>query len=308
MMAVKKSICYFLVIVFGLLISTQLFAQDKKIYDVYFKDGTFVQGRVLEMNTSIIKLKSMDGKIVVKKFDDIESIEEVIVTDKGELVSPSSRVPQDIGGRFGLGIRTGFRHFEGDDFSEKYETGGPTILSLNTEFEIDNSFIVGLNATYFITNIFSMELSADYIPKTGLKWTDIDLKINGIPVVQQGELHLGDVSIIPLLLTARLHIPTGTQISSYLGGGIGWYFIKFDIDTTTWGQDFDMDLDHSFGYHICLGTEIFFSNKKNVSFNLDAKYMWTNADYTISYSGEPIVESDIDLDGFYLGAGFKFYF
>jgi len=221
-MKVKKTICYFLVIFCGLLINSQLYAQDFE-------------------------------------------------------------------GKFGLGIRAGVRSFVGDDF--------PVAPGVNWDVEIDTSFTAGVNATYFFSEMLSMELSADFIPDT-----DAYFDVMGF------EFDMGELSTIPLLLTARIHIPTNTALSPYIGAGVGWYFNSFDINPTIFVPGANIDLDDSFGYHACFGIEYFFGEKKNFSLNLDGKYAWTNADITITAPGVTPFKGDIDLDGWYFAGGFKVYF
>ncbi len=221
-MSIKKAICYFLVIVCGLLIDSQLYAQDLE-------------------------------------------------------------------GKFGLGIRAGVRSFAGDDL--------PFAPGVNVDLEVDTSFVGGVNATYFLSEMLSMELSADYIPDT-----DAHFDLMGF------EFNMGELSTIPLLLTARIHIPTNSPLSPYIGGGVGWYFNSFDINPTIFVPGANIDLDDSFGYHVCFGIEYFFGDNKNFSLNLDGKYVWTNADFTITAPGVAPFEDDIDLDGWYFAGGFKVYF
>lgn len=67
------------IILFVVLINTSLFAQEKvKKSAVQFKDGSVVQGNIIEINNRTIKIETESGKIVICPFDDIVSVEDYV--------------------------------------------------------------------------------------------------------------------------------------------------------------------------------------------------------------------------------------
>jgi len=81
MKAFKKICLYLLIITFVMLVNTALFAKEKEIKAIQFSDGSVVQGNIIEINTSIIKIEAISGKIIVREFDDILSIKDYIVEE-----------------------------------------------------------------------------------------------------------------------------------------------------------------------------------------------------------------------------------
>ncbi|MBW2358763.1 MAG: outer membrane beta-barrel protein [Deltaproteobacteria bacterium] len=177
--------------------------------------------------------------------------------------------------RFGIGIRGGFV-FSGDD-SITDATDGTMI-----DIDFDSSFMFGINTTYVMNDVLSMELSADYVLDRDMEFTMPGQSMKG-----------GEVSTIPLLWTLRIHIPTNSGFKPYIGGGVGWYFNGFDQDPVWTASNPGVNL------------ELFFT--ENVALNLDAKYIWSTADLKVIAPGSYQMY-EIDLDGFVVGMGLKFYF
>lgn len=87
-MMVKRICIYTSVLITILLISPSLEAKENKVKQIHFKGGTVVQGHVIEMNTSIIKIMTVSGKFIIRPADDVISLESIsgenikmIVTD-----------------------------------------------------------------------------------------------------------------------------------------------------------------------------------------------------------------------------------
>jgi len=58
----------------GLVGGTAMAQETKETKVVMFKDGTSVTGQIVEMNINTVKIQTADGSIVVRKFDDVEAI------------------------------------------------------------------------------------------------------------------------------------------------------------------------------------------------------------------------------------------
>lgn len=194
---------------------------------------------------------------------------------------------EDIAGRSGLGIGLGYI--------------GPK------DSDIDSGALPSINYTYGVNSNFSLELSL------------------GRAVLDVGDedINLGELTTIPLQLTAQFRMPSGNA-SPYIGAGVGYYFNNFDIggdaedvidlaQAIDPGFDMDLEIDDSFGYHINAGID-YFANK-NLAFNLDARYFWSEADGTFTvtdpngtFGGSFKEEGEVDIDSFVIGVGVKYFF
>jgi hypothetical protein len=72
-----KSIVQIVFVVFTIFCFTNAFSQtelSKDIRTVIFRDGTIIQGQVVQMNIDTITIWTPDDDIIIRKFDDIESM------------------------------------------------------------------------------------------------------------------------------------------------------------------------------------------------------------------------------------------
>lgn len=174
-------------------------------------------------------------------------------------------------GKFGLGVRGSY-----------YDIDTGVVVARDPV--IDSSASYGVNLTYFFSDVFSLELSGEYAK------ADVNIATLGGKV--------GELTQVPILLTARLHLPIDKTISPYIGVGAGYYFNDFDktiASSTLTGAD------NSVGYHVTGGIEVFFM--QHCAINLDLKYIWNQADFQRTTGTEKF-----DLDAFAAGVGFKYYF
>ena len=190
---------------------------------------------------------------------------------------------KDISGKSGLGIGLGY-------ISPK-------------DSDVDSGMISNINYTRGISSNFSIEISVGR--------TVLNSKIDG-------NIDLGEITVMPLQLTAQYRIPSG-KFSPYCGAGIGYYMNDFDTSnevvaywrlfTGDFGDTFKVEIDNSFGFHINAGFDYFL--KDNFAIGLDARYLWSEADITLKYTavGIPGSESDKgDIDSFAIGAVIKYFF
>jgi outer membrane protein len=199
------------------------------------------------------------------------------------------------GPRFGVGARVGFAMFSGGDYVD--------VRSDRWDYDIDEQFIYGINTTFVLSKYFSYELAVEYLPDT-----DMPTTLNGAALVSD----MGELSSLPITFTVRFHIPTGTMVSPYIGGGVGYYFNDFDLDplyiATYLNPGDSFEVEDSFGFHANAGTEIFFGQDRNFAMNVDVKYIWNQADLNKYFVAAPPESYDIDLDALVVGLGFKYYF
>jgi outer membrane protein len=194
---------------------------------------------------------------------------------------------EGLAGRSGLGVRVSYVNFSDDDYS---------VYGVNVDVEPDDAAGFGINYTYFVNNNFSFELSADYIK------TDVKLSALGL----SGDA--GEIKTIPVLFSGRVHADASSKVSPYLAAGLGYFFNDIDTNNNTaefiYGPGAKFDVDDSFGFFLGGGIEIFLSN--NIGFNLDLKYIWTEAEASVNKAG--FTAEDLELNPFVAGLGLKYYF
>jgi outer membrane protein W len=188
---------------------------------------------------------------------------------------------QGMKGKFGIGARVAYVNFNGDD------------LGYGISANIDETAMYEGNLTYFVHNYCSFELGVDYANP------DMDFK-SSLGILE----NVGELEQIPILLTVRFHFSTAPKVGLYLGGGVGYYLNDFSSSSSVFPTDYD--IDDSFGIHANAGFEYFLN--ENFALNFDLKYIWNSADVKIAGPSPFVQEDSVDLDTFYAGVGFKFYF
>jgi outer membrane protease len=85
----NKGFLYLLVLIFGIFVSSELFAQDKSEHTIYMKDGSIIRGKIIEINPKLIKIQIEDESIVVRDFEQVYNItKEEVKSEKEEIVIP----------------------------------------------------------------------------------------------------------------------------------------------------------------------------------------------------------------------------
>jgi hypothetical protein len=69
----KIALTSLVITIFILFYYTLSFAQNEGIKGVQFKDGSAIYGRVIKMSADDIQIETKDGKIISRKFDDVEN-------------------------------------------------------------------------------------------------------------------------------------------------------------------------------------------------------------------------------------------
>ena len=170
------------------------------------------------------------------------------------------------------------------------------------KFDPDETALFEGNLTWLPINWLSLEFTVGYAK------TDINVEALGV------SLEFGELDQIPILLTGRLHWwSSDSKFTLYGGGGIGYYINDFEVSgifaTGIPSQGIpglSGDADDSFGFHLAAGLEWFFA--ESWAFNLDLKYVWNEADFTLTPTGSAPEKDEIDLDAFVVGIGIKYYF
>jgi len=122
----NKGFLYLLVFIFGIFVSSELFAQDKSEHTIYMKNGSIIRGEIIKINPKEIRIKTKNGSIVVVKFKEVNSIKEGVKTSEEELVKPPSKLKKNysqegyfkhsIGiGSYALSITNNHPYYENDN-------------------------------------------------------------------------------------------------------------------------------------------------------------------------------------------------
>lgn len=194
---------------------------------------------------------------------------------------------QDMEGKFGVGARAAYVDYSNDH----YVVGGA-----RTKVEPDDSGMYGVNLTYFVHRYASFELSAYHTE------TDVELRRLG----SSGTA--GELTQIPVLLTARMHFSTNPKVNPYIGAGVGYYWNDFDTNRAEaagiYGQPVDLEVDDTYGFHVNAGIEVFVID--NLAINVDIKHIWTDVELEVNIPGS--TDEDLNINAFVTGVGLKYYF
>ena len=182
------------------------------------------------------------------------------------------------GGRFGIGANVSFM--------------GVADTGPDDEVQFDGTSMIGLNVTAFMTRFMSVAVDLGYSK------LDIDTDSGAGVTVSAGELKQ-----MPLLLTARLHLPLSKSISPYVGAGLGYYFNDFDTSDFLDLAGGKLSADDNFAFHINGGIEVFFG--EHLALNFDLKYLWNEMDLKDPMA---LLDDNLDMRTFIAGVGLKFYF
>jgi len=184
----------------------------------------------------------------------------------------------------GLGIRAGFVDIKDSGLS-------------GVDAELDTARAAGVTGTFNLGKYFSLEAALDHAFR------------NEIVVRRQGvSAELGDFSQTAATLGLRLHIPTGTRFTPYLGGGGGYFFNDFTtssaINSTLPGTTAFINDD--VGYFANVGAEFLFA--RNKAFCVDLRGFWNETDAIISIPRFGTTSYNVDLLGAMGTVGLKYYF
>lgn len=105
---------FFFTMILCLLAGSAIAQNDNVVKVVQFKDGSTVVGKIVEMNIYTVKIQTADGSTVVKKFDDITSIQ-----NKDDIVPPKSFLPVH---SLDIGLEAFYKEYKEPDVNVK-ETG-----------------------------------------------------------------------------------------------------------------------------------------------------------------------------------------
>lgn len=184
------------------------------------------------------------------------------------------------GERFGVGANVSFM--------------GVADTGSGDEIQFDGTTMIGVNATAYINSFMSVAVDFGYAQ------LDIDADVGAGVTVGAGELKQ-----IPLLVTARLHLPLLKSVNPYVGAGLGYYFNDFDASEILALAGGNISADDNFAFHLNGGLEIFFG--EHLALNVDLKYLWNEMDLKAPAA---VLDDlgDLEMRTFIAGVGLRFYF
>lgn len=163
------------------------------------------------------------------------------------------------------------------------------IDTIGGNIEASDEFLHEIDFTYFFTDNIAAELILAS-PRHDIKAKQTSL----------GEVDLGEVSLLPPVLTAQYHFMPDKRFSPYVGAGINytWYY----NDSPAGGTVTSIDYDGSFGWALQAGFD--FEIAPLWFLNLDVKKIWTGPDVRLNGGA---INADVDLDPWAIsfGIGYK---
>jgi outer membrane protein len=160
---------------------------------------------------------------------------------------------------------------------------------------VDDQVIPELDITYFFTRNIAMELI--------LATTRHSIAVGGSSL---GDVDLGEVSLLPPVLTLQYHFDPIGRFSPYIGAGLN-YTIFFNANKGRGGGGVsvaDIDYSNSVGYAFQIGMDIHVRDRWYA--NIDLKKVFVDTD--INVNNGVVRANGTDLDPWVLGIGFGYRF
>ena len=167
--------------------------------------------------------------------------------------------------------------------------------------EIGDQYVPELDITYFFTDNIAAELILAVTPH------DVDAVGVTVPgALNNANVDLGDVWLLPPTLTLQYHFDTGTRFKPYIGAGVNaTFFFNEDEGAVADGIDYDP----SFGGALQLGVDYDLDGQPGGwLLNADVKKVWINTDVTVDFTTAlgATVNADVDINPTVLGIGFGY--
>ena len=167
--------------------------------------------------------------------------------------------------------------------------------------EIGDQYVPELDITYFFTDNIAAELILAVTPH------DVDAVGVTVPgALNNANVDLGDVWLLPPTLTLQYHFDTGTRFKPYIGAGVNaTFFFNEDEGAVADGIDYDP----RFGGALQLGVDYDLDGQPGGwLLNADVKKVWINTDVTVDFTTAlgATVNADVDINPTILGIGFGY--
>ena len=173
--------------------------------------------------------------------------------------------------------------------------------ALAGDVDIGDQYVPELDITYFFTDNIAAELILAVTPH------DVDAVGVTVPgALNNANVDLGDVWLLPPTLTLQYHFDTGTRFKPYIGAGVNaTFFFNEDEGAVADGIDYDQ----SFGGALQLGVDYDLDGQPGGwLLNADVKKIWINTDVTVDFTTAlgATVNADVDINPTVLGIGFGY--
>lgn len=177
----------------------------------------------------------------------------------------SSQAHALLGPDISVGLRFGLSSFSEDDvFGSDVDLASAPLIGA----------VAGVRGDHL-----GLELSADWMV------TDVESTSD-----------LGELTIIPIMLTGQYHIlPKISPADPYLGLGVGFFLTSFDRDSPG-----DSDVDPAVGFHLNAGVNVMVTTA--LALNVDARAVFGETDFTFGSA-----KDEVSLNSFLVTGGLKYF-
>ncbi len=175
--------------------------------------------------------------------------------------------------------------------------------ALAGDVDIGNQYVPELDITYFFNKNIAVELILAVTPH--------DVEATGVTVpgaLDNANVDLGDVWLLPPTLTLQYHFDTGTQFKPYIGAGIN-ATLFFDEDAGSVADG--IDYDSSIGGALQVGFDYDLDGEPGGwALNADVKKIWINTDVTVDFTTAlgATVDAGVDINPTVVGLGLGYKF
>ena len=181
------------------------------------------------------------------------------------------------------------------------QIGVSSIGDIDLDMVCDDVPTFDVNLTYYLNQYFSFELSATPIT------TDIEVEFDS----KTGDL--GELEQIAVILVGRYQRRIKyTNIFLYMGAGAGYFLNDFNGEQKDDVEEFfgsnmtAIDVDDYVSFVGSVGTEYHISKKYILNF--DIKFLFAKPTFTVMYGDGTKDKTDVGLNAFTVGFGFKYCF
>lgn len=168
-----------------------------------------------------------------------------------------------------------------------WENGQSDGLQTNLgRVEADSKWIPEIDLSYFFTPNIAAELVLTH-PQT------VNVTLNGADI--------GKVRALPPSLMLQYHFTDLGALKPYVGLGVNYTYFNKNKGLAAGAAEVDRS---SFGLAAQLGVDFMLS--KNLSLNVDVKYIQMNTDVTLSANGQKVGKLDLNPITAGVGVGYRF--
>jgi len=277
-------------IILATLFTSVVFAQSyESIKGIVLKDGSVIRGQIVEMNASIVRIRTADGSIQVRKFDDVQNFIKDGDTSSATGYSgyQSSGYQTNLTGAY-LGIWGGYTVSP----DATYERG-----PYSFDLDVQQTWAFGIKAGFTPpqAKYFSFELEFSYSNP------DIDRSVFAQAGTDFISLDEANAKLYNYMFNIIAKYPEG-KFHSYIGVGLGMSYVEVEgtLRARIGGTsitEYDSDNNTAFAWQILAGVDIELTN--NLVLDLGYRYFYTKPEFEVT---------DIEYKTSMVTMGLKYYF